>query len=1054
MMNKAINQQDATQVDSLKLLKKRLTNYLTIGGIVLGTSFIGANTANSAEIVIDAGGQVDPSQTGTVNITTTTDAITFLDTEVLDTASGLATAASITSLGTTTAAATVLTISGAMGLVVTGDMTSGSGAAFTLNVDDGATNFLKIGGDISVVGSAAIDINLDGANASFMELNGGSAQAIGATILSDNGKDGLLKLTGAGKKTFGLAIGATLELAQITTAAATEAEFNAAADTVLLTNAGTTQFDAATLVTTVANTGTVKFNHTTAGVSGSTSITNTGTSATIDLNSAAARALTMIVIAADDGDGIMNIADSSADAAAAIQTISGVVGISGNALGAMNIGTATTNGSADLTLASFTNALTMTGGDNAAEDSILDLAVGMTTSTISMVRGVGGNKIALTGASPVLVGNITGSGAATTATNLNEIHVDSGGNTSTLTYAGVASGLDLIFVDVGDNLTYTGSSLASTNIELKTATAVLTLGNGAVDQTITGTIKATADNQGLIVNNNAANTVTIDGAVGADEVRMLKVTIADNSSTTFNNAVFSNNLDFNLNAAGEVVKFEAAGNFIGDFEANAGVMDLAGGEIQLGTAIVAGDTVLAATEVVDGAGGVIIATAGVTIVPAANFTSGTIVVIDTDTASMTSTEQGDIFVKDNVMTDFSVVTTTSDASIVATAKTSASIAKALSVTNNEATTLKEVMDAGDSTLVAALETAITTTGATAADLSEVKTILLQVAPQTDSIGGSSVATRAMTGTVQGIVSNRMASLRSGDAFVTGMSAGNGMSANSGFIQAFGSEGEQKNTSSAGATVFGFDAETSGLAIGFDGMTEDGSTIGLSASYSTTDVDGKGTGKSKNSIDSYTVSAYADKATENGYIEGSLTYGINDNTASRIVNTAGLNRAYSANYDSQQISLKIGGGVPQEVGDGTFVTPFMSATGTNINTDAFTEKSNVADDALRLRVEQDDINSLVGTLGIKAHMVTDKGTPMISLAVNNEFGDAQVNSQNTFQGGGAKFKTTTEVEELSATLGLGYSFGNDVTSLNINYEANVTDDDYMNQYGSIKIVAKF
>ena len=32
-------------------------------------------------------------------------------------------------------------------------------------------------------------------------------------------------------------------------------------------------------------------------------------------------------------------------------------------------------------------------------------------------------------------------------------------------------------------------------------------------------------------------------------------------------------------------------------------------------------------------------------------------------------------------------------------------------------------------------------------------------------------------------------------------------------------------------------------------------------------------------------------------------------------------------------------------------------------------------------------------------------------------------------------TTSDVEELSATLGLGYSFGNDMTSLNINYEAN-------------------
>jgi hypothetical protein len=281
-----------------------------------------------------------------------------------------------------------------------------------------------------------------------------------------------------------------------------------------------------------------------------------------------------------------------------------------------------------------------------------------------------------------------------------------------------------------------------------------------------------------------------------------------------------------------------------------------------------------------------------------------------------------------------------------------------------------------------------------------------------------------------------------------------MSANSGFIQAFGSEGEQKNASKSGATVFGYDAETSGVAIGFDGMTQTGETIGLSASFSTTDVDGKGTGQSKNSIDSYTVSVYADKATENGYIEGSLTFGINDNTSSRLVNTASLNRAYTGNYDSNQLSIKVGGGIPNEVMDGTFVTPFASATATNITTDAYTETSTTASDALRLRIAQDDISSMVGTVGVKAHRVTDNGTPMISLSLNNEFGDTTINSTNTYQGGGTAFTTSTDVEELSATLGLGYSFGNDVTSLNIGYEANVNDDEYLNQYGSIKIVAKF
>ena len=47
-----------------------------------------------------------------------------------------------------------------------------------------------------------------------------------------------------------------------------------------------------------------------------------------------------------------------------------------------------------------------------------------------------------------------------------------------------------------------------------------------------------------------------------------------------------------------------------------------------------------------------------------------------------------------------------------------------------------------------------------------------------------------------------------------------------------------------------------LALGFDGITDNGSVVGLSFSMSNTDVDGKGTGNSKNDIDSYTASVYA------------------------------------------------------------------------------------------------------------------------------------------------------------------------------------------------------
>ena len=116
----------------------------------------------------------------------------------------------------------------------------------------------------------------------------------------------------------------------------------------------------------------------------------------------------------------------------------------------------------------------------------------------------------------------------------------------------------------------------------------------------------------------------------------------------------------------------------------------------------------------------------------------------------------------------------------------------LGTTVNEARALLQIQNAvvGTSADEDAVHNAMTAQGGLTA--TDDTALALQVAPQEDTIGGSAVATRAMTGTVQGIVSNRMASLRSGDAYVTGMSAGNGMSANSGFIQAFGSEAEQKN----------------------------------------------------------------------------------------------------------------------------------------------------------------------------------------------------------------------------------------------------------------------
>ena len=400
------------------------------------------------------------------------------------------------------------------------------------------------------------------------------------------------------------------------------------------------------------------------------------------------------------------------------------------------------------------------------------------------------------------------------------------------------------------------------------------------------------------------------------------------------------------------------------------------------------------------------------------------------------------------------VTDTDDITVTATETTDVEAATTLSVTTDDAKALRQVRAAMLGTAsgidqlsnILSMENGITAAGR--------KSFVEQAAPQDDLITGSTFATKAMTGTVQGIVSSRMASLRSGDAYVSGVATGNHMSANSMFLEAFGSMSEQDNKRVGSGTQFGYEADTAGLAIGADGLLSNGSVLGLSLSMSNTDVDGKGTGRAKNDIDSYTASLYMDKATAAGYIEGSLTYGINENSSSRLVNTDGTNATYSADYDSDQISLKIGGGIPNNIGDNTFITPFGSLTATKISTDAYTERSTTAGDNLRLRVAQDDVDSYVGTIGIKAHKVTDQGTPMISLAINNEFGDNTISSTNTYQGGGTAFKTSTDVEELSATLALGYKFGSDKLSFTLGYEATANDDDYLSHYGSAKLVSKF
>ncbi len=594
--------------------------------------------------------------------------------------------------------------------------------------------------------------------------------------------------------------------------------------------------------------------------------------------------------------------------------------------------------------------------------------------------------------------------------------------------------------DVTGNIILTESASAETFLEF----------SGTGDQEITGNITATA-NKGTLTNSNTGGTVFLQGTVGASGAKLAAIvldgTSAGQSTTLVNGALFAN--------AGTI-----NGNLVLTSSGNAGSGNWAFG--QYSSLILGRDHATDSTAL--NIGGNLGVTAGAKIYPSLSLLDGNTQKIIAAGTVPTNAEV-DATLQDNALFTYASTDETAKTYVItATARTASAVATELGVSANVATAYIEAHKSAaaaaaanvNDTAMNAFEnvTSLYDKGGLALTETGDTNFAKQLAPQTDVITGSTVAAKAVTSGVQNVISTRLASLRSGDAYSTGVVTGSGMSANSGFVQAFGSKVEQKNK----GNEFGYDADTTGFALGFDTKVPGGAVIGISYAHSNADVEGKGTGRAKNDIKTNSVSLYADYATKDGYVEGSITYGKSDNKGSRIINTADMDlTTYKSNYDSEQYSFRLSGGIPQSLGGGAFFTPFAAATISQIKADAYTETSTTTDDALRLRVAQDTVDSQVGTIGVKYHQVIKDGkttfTPEVKLAVNQEFGDGNITTTNTYQGGGASFKNSTAVERTSASAGVGLNISSDNVSFNIGYEADVKDK-YLGHSAQAKITAKF
>jgi uncharacterized protein with beta-barrel porin domain len=899
-----------------------------------------------------------------------------------------------------------------------------SGSDLQIN-DSGIAN-----ASIAIAATKISDFKLNGSTAAQANL---VITNTGAIIIASN-VDSLASKAGTISVNFGTA----------ETAASLVTVTGAIASTGLLTNIA---------VGTATTAGNVSFTKNAALVADNIAVIG-GNHADEDSAVRLQNAVTVTAITLDDnlGDAIVDIGTTAAVIVAG--TINGVADGEGTLLVSGAGGktfSGIIGGTKDIATTDINNAATFGAAVSSlnvliADSITADFDDSLTATTITLGSSTIGGTLSLTADSAqVVAGDIVSFGTDKKGTIVaNNTH------SSKVTFSGSVgtSALSIALITGTDDAIFSGNvfteslTVANTkdvdikaDLEIGVTDAILSgaaadlIFSGTVAQSVTGTaagavILGAGAGQGLVKVSNAAG-VTFDVVLGVDTKELVSFTTSGTAK-----AVFSK--------AGHEINDLIIGNNT---------------TIELTTDIAAASTVFTTTSVADSFN------AGSTIIMPSNLANGTSVILvkNDDNVNVDEiAEDINTALRDTAVTDFAATVSIGDLSVTATDHSAATVAGNLGTTTNIGAALlqaRSAMIAGTATELSTINNLMNVEGGFSA--TEDTSFARQAAPQTEMFAGSTVAAQGVSGSVQGIMSNRMASLRSGDAFAgTGMSAGGAMSAKSGFVQVFGSVVEQDNKTVGSGTQAGYDADSSGVAIGFDGISDAGTTVGLSLSASNTDVEGKGTGKAKNDMDTYTASIYMDKATDAGYLEGSLTFGLSENTSSRSITAAGLSRTLSGAYDSQQVSLNIGVGMPTEVAVG-FVTPFASFTGTQIETDAYTEKSTVAADALRLRVAQDDVSSVVGTVGIKYHNVMDNGgVPMISLAINNEFGDTTITSSNKYTGGGTAFNTSTNIEELSATLGLAYSMGNDRTSIEFAAEADANDDEYISYGGSFKIVGKF
>ena len=243
---------------------------------------------------------------------------------------------------------------------------------------------------------------------------------------------------------------------------------------------------------------------------------------------------------------------------------------------------------------------------------------------------------------------------------------------------------------------------------------------------------------------------------------------------------------------------------------------------------------------------------------------------------------------------------------------------------------------------------------------------------------------------------------------------------------------------------GFDADTNGIAFGFEKFVTDDVKAGIGYAYSNTDIDGF---KRDTDVDTHTAIFYGEYKPSNWYVNGIATYGWSDYDESK--NVAGIK--VNADYDVETFGLQAMTGYDMNI-KGINVTPETGLRYVHIKQDAYKDSADQ-------RVSANDSDILTGVIGAKVSKSWELENgmnikPEARIAATYDLMNDDVNSVVTLANGSAYSVEGEALDRFGMEFGAGVTAEvNDNVELSLGYEGKFRQD-YQDHTGLINAKYKF